>query len=166
MRVRAAAWKNAAGSVVTDFSGWTAATLTEGSTATLTAGDAVQSVDVLQVSGGFSEFASADGSATAVACSGSDAIVGLSLDKDGSGNVIRITATCATPADVACTHYNAAGNSCWKYGSDGKDINDATKTGTAYTGTYIDLSTNQCTECPAGTYLEVDGDEGWTCTPW
>lgn len=80
----------------------------------------------------------------------------------------RITATCATTAEVACDHYNAPSNTCYKYGNDGKEVNWATNslTGTANTGTYIDLSTNQCTECPAGTYLDSDGDETWTCTPW
>lgn len=86
--VCAALWKDAAGATITDFTGWTAATLTDGTTVTIIATDAVQSVDVLAVSGGFSEFASADAGATAVACTGSDVIAGLSLDKDGSGNVM------------------------------------------------------------------------------
>lgn len=125
-------------------------------------------VDVLKDAGFFSEFTSADAGATAVACTGSDAVVGLSLDKDGSGNVIRITATCALPSDVVCDHYVAPANTCYKYGADTHEVNFATNglTGTANTGTYIDLSTNVCTECPAGTYLEADGDETWACTPW
>ena len=67
---------------------------------------------------------------------------------------------------MACNHYNAEANTCYKYNAAGEDINDNSQTGTALTGTYIDLSTNQCSQCPAGTYLVADGDETWTCTPW
>ena len=84
----AALWKDASGAEISDFTGWTAATLTDGVTVAIIATDAIQSVDVLATTGGFSEFASADGGATAVACTGSDVIAGLSLDKDGSGNVM------------------------------------------------------------------------------